>query len=73
MCQYLQGSNMFVCLCHGITDTQIEHVVRTQGVGNIRELKSALGVGSQCGSCIDMAQDIIDSTIMDDSLFKEVG
>jgi bacterioferritin-associated ferredoxin len=64
---------MFVCLCHGITDTQIENAVRTNGVGNLRELKSKLGVGSQCGTCIDMAQDIIDSTIIDDSLFKNVG
>ncbi|MFT4652625.1 MAG: bacterioferritin-associated ferredoxin [Kangiellaceae bacterium] len=64
---------MFVCLCHGITDTQIENAVRTQGVGNMRELKSALGVGSQCGSCINMAQDIINYTIVDNSLFAEVG
>lgn len=64
---------MFVCLCHGITDTQIEKAVREHGVGNMRELKGALGVGSQCGSCIDMAQDIIDTTIIDDSLFKEVS
>jgi bacterioferritin-associated ferredoxin len=64
---------MFVCLCHGVTDTQIEDVVRTQGVGNMRELKSALGVGSQCGSCINMAQDIIDTTIVDDIMFSDVG
>ena len=64
---------MFVCLCHCITDKQIEQVVREQGVGNIRDLKSSLKVGSQCGSCIDMAQSIIDSTIVDDSLFKDVG
>jgi len=64
---------MFVCLCHGITDTQIENIVRTEGVGNMRELKNALGVGSQCGSCINMAQNIIDTTIMDYSMFKDVG
>ncbi|MFT6270650.1 MAG: bacterioferritin-associated ferredoxin [Alphaproteobacteria bacterium] len=64
---------MFVCLCHGITDKQIENVVREQGVGNMRELKSALGVGSQCGSCINMAQDIIDTTIVDSIMFRDVG
>jgi bacterioferritin-associated ferredoxin len=64
---------MFVCLCHGITDTQIENIVRTEGVGNMRELKNALGVGSQCGSCINMAQNIIDTTIMDYSMFKDAG
>jgi bacterioferritin-associated ferredoxin len=64
---------MFVCLCHGVTDTQIENIVRNEGVGNMRELKNALGVGSQCGSCINMAQNIIDTTIIDYSMFKDVG
>jgi len=63
---------MFVCLCHGITDTQIKEAVRTHDVGNMRMLKSMLGVGSQCGSCIETAQNIIDTTIVDDSMFKEV-
>lgn len=63
---------MFVCVCHGITDKQIENAVRENGVGNMRELKKQLGVGSQCGSCVNMAQDIIDMTIVDESLFKEV-
>ncbi|MAE59458.1 MAG: bacterioferritin, partial [Halobacteriovorax sp.] len=29
--------------------------------------------GSQCGKCINMAQQIIDQTIIDESLFKDVG
>lgn len=64
---------MFVCMCHGITDKQIENAVRSNSVGNIRDLKKQLGVGSQCGTCIDMAVSIIDQTIIDESLFKDVG
>lgn len=64
---------MFVCLCHSITDKQIEEAVRDNGVGNLRMLKNTLGVGSQCGTCVDVAQDIIDRTIIDESLFKDVG
>lgn len=64
---------MFVCMCYGITDNQIENAVRNNSVGNIRELKEKLGVGSQCGSCIDMAISIIDNTIVDESLFKDAG
>ena len=64
---------MFVCLCHSITDKQIELAVKEHGVGNMRELRKALNVGSQCGSCVQMAQEIIDYTIIDDSLFKDVG
>ncbi|WP_395345382.1 (2Fe-2S)-binding protein [Ningiella sp. W23] len=63
---------MFVCMCYGITDKQIENAVREDSVGNIRELKKHLGVGSQCGTCVDMAVSIIDRTIIDESLFKEV-
>ncbi|MGQ8364070.1 (2Fe-2S)-binding protein [Glaciecola sp. 1036] len=64
---------MFVCMCYGVTDKKIEQVVRDGGVGNMRELKHKLGVGSQCGACIQMAQAIIDKTIVDESLFKDVG
>ncbi len=64
---------MFVCMCYGITDKQIENAVRKNSVGNIRDLKKQLGVGSQCGTCVDMAVSIIDKTIIDDSLFKDVG
>jgi len=64
---------MYVCMCYGVTDTQIRQAVGTEGVGNLRELRAHLDVGSQCGKCIQMAQQIIDSTIVDDSLFKEVS
>jgi bacterioferritin-associated ferredoxin len=39
----------------------------------MRQLKQHLAIGSQCGRCIQMAQSIIDSTIVDESLFKEVS
>ena len=64
---------MFVCMCYGITDKQIKNAVETHGVGNMRELKKVMTLGSQCGKCVELAQEIIDNTIMDDSLFKEVG
>ncbi|MDF2179309.1 bacterioferritin-associated ferredoxin [Aliiglaciecola sp. CAU 1673] len=63
---------MFVCLCYGITDKQITKAVRDEGVGNMRDLRKTLGVGSQCGKCIQLAQQVIDNTIIDESLFKEV-
>ena len=64
---------MFVCMCYGITDKQIKNAVETHGVGNMRELKKVMTLGSQCGKCIELAQEIINNTIMDDSLFREVG
>lgn len=64
---------MYVCMCYGITDKQIKRAVEAEGVGNMRELRQHLSVGAQCGKCIQMAQQIIDSTIIDESLFKDVG
>ena len=64
---------MFVCLCHGITDKQIAQAVRENGVGNMRDLKRTLNVGASCGACVQMAQELINTTIVDDSLFKNVG
>jgi bacterioferritin-associated ferredoxin len=63
---------MYVCICHGITDKAIKQAVLEDGVGNLRELKGNLGVVYKCGTCVQLAQAIIDDTIMDESLFKEV-
>lgn len=63
---------MFICMCYGVTDKAIRNAVEQNGVGNMRELRQQLNVGSQCGKCIQMAQQVIDSTIIDESLFKEV-
>lgn len=64
---------MFVCMCFGVTDRSIRAAVESNGVGNMRELREHLELGSQCGKCIGMAQQIIDQTIIDESLFKNVG
>ena len=64
---------MYVCVCHGVTDKQIRNAVREEGVGNLRDLRNALNVGSQCGKCVQMAHYFIDSTIVDESLYKQVG
>ena len=64
---------MYVCMCFGVTDKAIERAVAEHGVGNMRELSSVLELGDECGRCIQMAQQIIDKTIIDESLFREAG
>ena len=64
---------MFVCICKGITDTHIKQLVTEAGVGSMRELKQHLALGSQCGTCVKVAQNIIDDTIIDENLYKEVS
>lgn len=63
---------MYVCLCNAITDKEIRDAVREEGIGNLRELKDSLSIANQCGKCAQVAQRIIDATILDESLFKEV-
>ena len=64
---------MYVCICKGITDTQIKQLVTEAGVGSVRELKRHLDLASQCGSCSKVAAQIINDTIIDESLFQEVS
>jgi len=64
---------MFVCVCNAISDKAIRKAVEQDGVGNVRELRELLGVGNQCGKCTRVAQQIVDETIVDCSLFKDVS
>jgi len=64
---------MYVCMCYGITDKQVKNAVAAHGVGNMRELKQVMALGSQCGKCVEMAQDIIDDMIIDETMFMDVG
>lgn len=65
-------SFMYICLCYAVTDKQIKQAVTENGVGTLRQLRSQLGVGSQCGKCVQATQNIIDNTIVDENLFREV-
>jgi bacterioferritin-associated ferredoxin len=55
---------MYVCLCKGITDTQIRAAVE-DGASSIRDVRNRLGVASQCGKCGILAQEIVREALMD--------
>ncbi|HEY3700114.1 MAG TPA: bacterioferritin-associated ferredoxin [Spongiibacteraceae bacterium] len=61
---------MYVCLCKGITDSQIRDAV-ADGMTNYRELRAALGLSSQCGKCSLHAREIFRDSLqaLDTSLF----
>jgi len=42
---------MYVCLCTGVTD------------GQIREVRQATGVASQCGKCACLAKEVVRETL----------
>ena len=64
---------MFVCLCNAVTDKDIKEAVLNEGIGHIRELRERMSIANQCGKCTRLTQQIIDDTIVDESLFKDVG
>lgn len=53
---------MYVCLCKGITDSQIRTAVGN-GMTNYRELRLALGLSSQCGKCAVHAREVFREAI----------
>jgi bacterioferritin-associated ferredoxin len=52
---------MYVCICAGVTDKQIRELA-AQGVSEMSELTMRSGCASQCGSCRDMALDILNES-----------
>ena len=55
---------MYVCLCKGITDTQIRAAI-TDGASSLREVRNRLGVASQCGKCGIQTREILRETLVD--------
>ena len=51
-------NTMYVCLCRGITDSQIRKAVQA-GKTEFPQLKQSLDVGAQCGKCVRMTMEII--------------
>ena len=44
---------MYVCICKGITEKQIQEAVTSRHSNNPKEILKALGVGSDCGTCVE--------------------
>lgn len=53
---------MYVCLCNGITDREIKQSIRN-GANNLQDLHDDLGVGSQCGQCACLSQELLNQTM----------
>lgn len=55
---------MYVCICKGITDTQIRAAVQ-DGASSVRDVRNTLGVASQCGKCGMLTRDIVRESLND--------
>lgn len=51
---------MYVCLCRGITDHQIQSAIES-GAETLSHLRKKLGVAGQCGKCACSAQELLDA------------
>ena len=57
---------MYVCLCNGITDTQIRAAIQ-EGANSFKEVRNTLGVANQCGKCGILTREILRETQLDNS------
>jgi len=58
---------MYVCVCKGITDSQIRNAVN-EGAESLRAVRDTLGVATQCGKCSCLAREIVRETLESQSL-----
>ena len=49
---------MYVCICNGVTDRDIRQAAEA-GVQTIAELTMRTGCGSTCGTCLDVASELL--------------
>lgn len=49
---------MYVCICRQITDNQIRDICR-DGASSLTDLRTKLGVASECGKCGKLAQSLV--------------
>ncbi|HVV96057.1 MAG TPA: (2Fe-2S)-binding protein [Rhodanobacteraceae bacterium] len=52
---------MYVCICNAITERAIREAA-ADGVGSLAELTRRTGCGDCCGSCVDLAAEILADT-----------
>ncbi|SMF45315.1 bacterioferritin-associated ferredoxin [Alteromonadaceae bacterium Bs31] len=56
---------MYVCFCRGITDGDIRNAI-SKGASDFNDVREELGVGTQCGKCARLANEVI-SDVLDGS------
>jgi bacterioferritin-associated ferredoxin len=53
---------MFVCICANVTDRQIKQAAG-EGASSLDDLAVQLGVGTGCGCCREMAQQVLEAAL----------
>lgn len=61
---------MFICLCKGITDSQIQSAV-ANGATTLGAIRKELGVATQCCKCLPDARAVIDEALTKANTFDQ--
>lgn len=57
---YRVVSIMYICLCKGITDTDIQRALEN-GADSFQDVRQNLGVATVCGSCACVAKELVNA------------
>lgn len=63
---------MYVCICRQITDHQIRDLCRG-GASNLTDVRTQLGVATDCGKCGKLAQTIVNEANKTASFIDAAG
>ena len=55
---------MYVCICHAVNDSAIRQAVN-EGASSFRDLSTMTGCGTQCGTCVPLAREMMDQALAD--------
>lgn len=61
---------MYVCVCKGITDSQIRAAVY-EGAESLRAVRNSLGVATQCGKCSCLAREIVKEALENQTMNEQ--
>ncbi|GAB3534904.1 hypothetical protein GCM10027342_51990 [Photobacterium alginatilyticum] len=67
---FKDGSEMYVCLCHGISDKKIMKLTQQHGITDVRGIRQITPLGSMCGKCIRTAKEVIEEAVLATTLKK---
>ena len=63
---------MYVCICNGVTDSQIKRALEVKDIKTLGELNYEFGMGQQCGSCADIVRNIYNESTTEETRSIEV-
>jgi len=64
---------MYVCVCRGITDSQIKQAINEGKASCMKTLHDSLGLAADCGKCGRHAKQLLEQNMMPDTPFHNAA